>query len=92
MRLVVKKILVPTVFGKDESADKIFTDYLDEYSIEYKVLDVEEASKSVNYLRDYPLLEYSGGVVSLSNMLKEKFGYTREDIMENYPELYEDVE
>lgn len=80
MKLVIKSIEVPTVLNENEIADKIFYDYLEEYSIEHKVVNEEE----------YPLVEYTGGVISLTNMLKEKFGYTKEEIQEYYPQLTED--
>lgn len=80
MKLVIKTIEVPTVLNENEIADKIFYDYLEEYSIEHKVVNEEE----------YPLVEYTGGVISLTNMLKEKFGYTKEEIQEYYPQLTED--
>lgn len=80
MKLVIKTIEVPTVLNENEIADKIFYDYLEEYSIEHKVVNEEE----------YPLVEYTGGVISLTNMLKEKFGYTKEEIQEYYPQLTEE--
>lgn len=80
MKLVIKSISVPTILNQDEYADKIFYDYLEEYSITHTVLNEEE----------YPLVEYTGGVISLTNMLKEKFGYTKDDIQQYYPELIEE--
>ena len=80
MKLVIKTIEVPTVLNENEIADKIFYDYLEEYSIEHKVVNEEE----------YPLVEYTGGVISLTNMLREKFGYTKEEIQEYYPQLTEE--
>ena len=80
MKLVIKTIEVPTVLNENEIADKIFYDYLEEYSISHKVVNEEE----------YPLVEYTGGVISLSNMLREKFGYTKEEIQEYYPQLTEE--
>jgi hypothetical protein len=80
MKLIVKSIEVPTVLNEDKLADQIFYDYLEEYSIAHKVVNEEE----------YPLVEYTGGVISLSNMLKEKFGYTKEEIQEYYPQLLEE--
>ena len=80
MKLVIKTIEVPTILNENELADKIFYDYLEEYSIEHKVVNEEE----------YPLVEYTGGVISLTNMLKEKFGYTKEEIQEYYPQLTEE--
>lgn len=91
MKLVIKKIAVPTVLNESEELDRIFFEYLEEYSISHKVLDDD---KTLDYsqfvLEGYPLVEYVGGVVSLTNMLKERFGYTTEDIKENYPELLEE--
>lgn len=80
MKLVIKTIEVPTVLNENEIADKIFYDYLEEYSIAHKVVNEEE----------YPLVEYTGGVISLTNMLREKFGYTKEEIQEYYPQLTEE--
>jgi hypothetical protein len=74
----VVKIEIQTVLNENEDFDRLFFEYLDEYSIDHKVLESKEK---------YPMVEFSGGVISLSNMLKERFGYTKEEIEETYPEL-----
>jgi hypothetical protein len=71
-------IKVQTVLNENEDFDRLFFEYLDEYSIDHKVLEYEEK---------YPMVEFTGGIISLSNMLKERFGYTNEEIKETYPEL-----
>ncbi len=91
MKLVVKKIAVPTVLNESESIDRSFFEYLDEYSIAHRIVEDDEKIEYSQFnLEGYPLVEYTGGVISLTNMLKERFGYTREDIEENYPELLEE--
>lgn len=90
MKLVIKKIAVPTVLNESESIDKGFFEYLDEYSIAHRVIDdseIELNDYSQFKLEGYPLVEYTGGVISLTNMLRERFGYTKEEIADNYPEL-----
>jgi hypothetical protein len=71
-------IKVQTVLNENEDFDRLFFEYLDEYSIDHKVIESEEK---------YPMVEFTGGIISLSNMLKERFGYTNEEIKETYPEL-----
>lgn len=93
MKLVIKTIAVPTVLNENADADKAFFEYLDEYSIAHKILDEDEKIDYAAFnLEGYPLVEYKGGVISLSNMLKERFGYTKEEIEEHYPELSESLE
>jgi hypothetical protein len=75
-------ISLETVFGQDPEMDRMFTEYLDEYSITYQNLGSDPESAST-----FPILEYSGGPVSLSNMLREKFGFTPEEILVAFPEL-----
>lgn len=76
-------IEVETVIGESEDIDKGFFEYLDEYFIIPKILEKEEN-------QEWPIVEYTGGPVSLSNMLKEKFGMSREEIEQNYPQLKRD--
>lgn len=74
----IVKIEVQTVLNENEDFDRLFFEYLDEYSIDHKVLESGEK---------YPMVEFSGGVIALTNMLKERFGYTRNEIEETFPEL-----
>jgi len=74
----VVKIEIQTVLNENEEFDRLFFEYLDEYSIDHKVLESEEK---------YPIVEFSGGVIALSNMLIERFANTKEEIEETYPEL-----
>lgn len=74
----IVKIEVQTVLNENEDFDRLFFEYLDEYSIEHKVLESEEK---------YPMVEFTGGIISLNNMLRERFGYTKEEIEETFPEL-----
>lgn len=71
-------IKVQTVLNENEDFDRLFFEYLDEYSIDHKIIESEEK---------YPIVEFTGGAISLCNMLKERFGYTNEEIKETYPEL-----
>jgi hypothetical protein len=80
MKLVTIKI--QTVLEENEDFDALFFQYLDEYSIEYKILPTEDDEK-------YPEVEYTSGPIALSNMLRERFGYDRYEIEEKYPELIE---
>lgn len=80
-------ISLETVWGNDRVMDKAFTDYLDEYSIVYKVADSETPTEN-----GWPLLEYTAGPIALANMLQEKFGYNREDIEQQFPEIVESLE
>jgi hypothetical protein len=73
------KIKLTTVMGEDDLTDSLFLQYLDEYSISYKILDEKELG--------YPVVEYTSGPISLRNMMMERFGFEREDISENYPFL-----
>lgn len=75
-------ITIQTVLGENEDFDTLFFQYLDEYSIEYKVLPTDEDEK-------YPLVEYTSGPIALCNMLRERFGYDRYEIEEKYPEIIE---
>jgi len=76
------KIEIETVLGEDEEMDLRFFEYLDEYSIVYKLNE----SKGEN---GCPIVEYEGGPISLANMLREKFGMEKQDIQEIYPQLNE---
>ena len=73
-------IKVETILGENEEFDKSFFEYLDEYSIEYKVLEKEEG-------KTWPTVEYTGGPIAISNMLKERFGYTDYELEELYPSI-----
>ena len=73
-------VTVDTVLGENEEFDKSFFEYLDEYSISHKILENEEDRK-------WPSVEYTGGPLSITNMLKERFGMEQEEIDELYPEI-----
>jgi len=75
------RVKVETVLG-EENMDSLFFSYLDEYSIEHKITeDVGESG--------FPMVEYTGGPVALTNMLMEKFGMDKQDINQIYPEINE---
>lgn len=80
-----KKVTVKleTVLGENEDFDKSFFEYLDEYSIEHRILEKEEGQK-------WPTVEYTGGPVSIGNMLKERFGYSEYEISDFYQEIKEE--
>lgn len=80
MELVTIKI--QTILGENKEFDALFFQYLDEYSIEYNMLPMEDDEK-------YPMVEYTSGPIALNNMLRERFGYDRYEIEEKYPELIE---
>jgi hypothetical protein len=80
MKLITIKI--QTVLGENEEFDDLFFQYLEEYSIDRKILPIGEGEK-------YPEVEYTSGPIALSNMLRERFGYDRYEIEEKYPELIE---
>jgi hypothetical protein len=73
-------ISVATVLGDDDEQDNRFLEYLDEYSIDYKITEKSQDG--------YPVVEYTGGPIALTNMLMERFGLEEHDIRETYPELY----
>lgn len=75
-------IVKETVLGKNENHDRLFLEYCEEYSIEYKIIesDVE---------REYPEVEFKSGPIALSNMLKERFGYSDNEIAEEFPQIGE---
>lgn len=75
------RVKVETVLG-DEAMDSLFFNYLEEYSIEHRI--TEDKGES-----GFPLVEYTGGPVALTNMLREKFGMEREDINQIYPDINE---
>ena len=77
-------IEVETIFGQDADQDRLFTDYLEEYSISYKVIESESPSAS-----GWPRIQYTGGPISLRNMLQEKFGFFPLEISSEFPELDE---
>ena len=80
MKLVTIKI--QTVLGENEEFDSLFFQYLEEYSIDRKILPLGEGEK-------YPMVEYTSGPIALSNMLRERFGHDRYEIEEKFPELIE---
>ena len=80
MKLITIKI--QTVLGENEEFDSLFFQYLDEYSIDHKILPLEEGEK-------YPTVEYTSGPIALSNMLRERFGRDRYEIESEFPELIE---
>ena len=75
-------VSLETVLGENEEFDKSFFAYLEEYSISHKMTETEENSK-------FPKVEYTGGPISITNMLKERFGMSQEEIDELYPEINE---
>jgi hypothetical protein len=75
-------ITIQTVLGENEEFDTLFFQYLDEYSIDRKIMPLSEGEQ-------YPMVEYTSGPIALSNMLKERFGYDRYEIAEKFPELIE---
>ena len=74
-------IKVTTVLGENEDMDKSFFEYLDEYSITHKICG------RVNEQEEWPVVEYTGGPISLKSMLKERFGMEQNEILDLYPEL-----
>ena len=74
-------IELQTVMGQDQHMDRIFTSYLDEYSIHHKISEEQMQAER------WPIVSYTGGPISLKNMLKEKFGYSLDEIREQFPEL-----
>ncbi len=84
MKLV--SIIKQTVIGDSQNQDKLFFEYCDEYSIEHKIVKENLETSS------YPDIEFKSGPVALSNMLKERFGYTQEEINEEFPQIKEALE
>ena len=72
-------VTVDTVLGENNEFDKSFFDYLDEYSISHKILENEDGQ--------WPSVEYTGGPLSITNMLRERFGMNDKEINEMYPEI-----
>lgn len=72
-------VTADTVLGENDEFDKSFFEYLDEYSISHKILEKNEGR--------WPSVEYTGGPLSITNMLKERFGMEQEEIEELYPEI-----
>lgn len=72
-------VSLETVLGQNEEFDRAFFDYLEEYSISHKIMEEAET--------EWPTVEYTGGPVSITNMLKERFGMSQEEIDESYPEI-----
>lgn len=77
-------IEVETVFGKNQREDKYFTDYMEEYSIVWQLIETETPTQS-----GWPLMQYTGGPISLKNMLREKFGFTQEEVLSSFPQIAE---
>lgn len=74
-----------TIIGEDKTIDNLFIEYCEEYSIELKIHEKKENS-------EYPEVEFKSGPVALSNMLKERFGYTQYEIDEEFPQIKEALE
>ena len=72
-------VTVDTVLGENNDFDKSFFEYLDEYSISHKILEYGEGK--------WPSVEYTGGTLSITNMLMERFGMSDKEINEMYPEI-----
>ena len=72
-------VTIDTVLGENNEFDKSFFEYLDEYSISHTILEYEEGT--------WPAVEYTGGPLSITNMLRERFGMTDKEINEMYPEI-----
>jgi hypothetical protein len=81
-------INVVTALYDDPIIDQAFFDYLNEYSIDHEIISEPEGPEPQE--KKYPEVRYTGGPISLRNMLRERFGYTRDDIEAFYPELLQD--
>lgn len=83
----MKQVLIvkETIIGEDENIDNLFIEYCDEYSIELKIQEKKEDS-------EYPKVEFKSGPIALTNMLKERFGYTQQEIDEEFPQIKEALE
>lgn len=79
MNYLTHKISVETYMDNNEG-DDLFFSYLDEYSIDFRITESLGPS-------GFPIIEYTGGPISLHNMLSEKFGMSPEEIGEAYPEV-----
>lgn len=75
-------ITVDTILGENENFDKVFFEYLEEYSIAHKILEKDTD-------REWPRVEYTSGPIALTNMLKERFGMEQSEIDDLYPEIKE---
>jgi len=73
-------VKVDTVLGENDELDRSFFEYLDEYSISYKVLENKGGGQ-------WPQVEYTGGPLAIINMLKERFGMEEIEINVMYPEI-----
>jgi len=78
-------IIKETVIGEDKNIDDLFIEYCDEYSIELNIQEKKENS-------EYPEVEFKSGPIALTNMLKERFGYTQQEIDEEFPQIKEALE
>lgn len=74
-----------TVLGYNETQDKLFFEYCEEYSIDHKIIETKEQ-------REYPQIEFKSGPIALTNMLKERFGYSEHEIHEEFPQIKEALE
>lgn len=72
-------ISLETVLGENEDHDASFFNYLDQYSISHSILETEG---------QFPVVSYTGGPVSLCNMLRDRFGMEDPDILQQFPEIY----
>ena len=45
-----------------------------------------------NLFMEYPKVEFKSGPIALTNMLKERFGYTQQEIDEEFPQIKEALE
>lgn len=68
------KITIKTLIGIDEEIDRMFLEYLDQYSITHTVLgEISPGGTEV---------EYEGGAIALRSMLLERFGYEIDEVRE----------
>lgn len=74
-------VSIETILGENEEFDKNFFEYLDEYSISYKIFEPQSE------LSSWPIVEYTGGPIAITNMLKERFGMETEEIKTTYPNI-----
>jgi len=84
----ILSINVVTALYDDPAIDQAFFDYLNEYSIDHEIIAEPEGPEPQE--KTYPEVRYTAGPRALKNMLRERFGYTREDIEGTYPELLQD--
>jgi hypothetical protein len=80
MKYITHTIEIETVLGDNDEHDNSFMEYLKEYYIEYEISDNSESG--------YPIVKYTGGPISLKNMLRERFGLEDQEIQTLYPQIY----